>query len=289
MKFMNILWLFQLSDVEKVKHVVEYFAGNKVKLFEMLLKKWKTLQEMTRVLRIPYNATIAFQNPFITLSDAYAIWTKMTLHLEACAAKEVFKTKLPQELIIALNERKLSIFTEEMECCLYLDPRFRRVILDSSESTARAEGYLINLWNRISSLPSKNETSNASSEFHVSFDETSEFNRLLSGDRGTTDGRFLGIEEAIQLFQPDLLSPDKSVLEFWKTQKNSILYNLAMAVYSIPPTQAKIEQNFSSVGHIFTERRFQLSRERLSDILMINLNKELFKAVKKEELDKTKE
>lgn len=58
-----------------------------------------------------------------------------------------------------------------------------------------------------------------------------------------------------------------------------------MAVYSLPPTQVKIEQNFSSVGHVFTERRYRLSPEHLEAILLIHLNKELFAAVKQEQLN----
>lgn len=165
-----------MSDVEKIKHVVEYFAKKNVKLFSMTLQKWKTLQEMIRVLRIPYNATIALQNPYITLSDVFGIWTKMTIHLEACAAKDLFKTELSQKLISASNARKESILnTPEMECCLFLDPRFRRVVLNNSGSVERAKAHLINLWSRINSFKKKNTstnaTANASSEFHVSFDE----------------------------------------------------------------------------------------------------------------------
>lgn len=167
-----------------MKHVIEYFAANKVKLFELMLKKWKTLQELVRVLRIPYEATIKLQDPFITLSDAYSFWTKMTLHLEACAAKDAFKTKLPQKLIAALNERKSLIFnTVEMECCLFLDPRFRRVVLNNGEPSAQVKEYLVDLWSRINcssqNNTSKNAYSDGSTEFHFSFDETSEFSSFL--------------------------------------------------------------------------------------------------------------
>lgn len=285
--------------MEKLKNVVEYFAGNKVKLFEMVLKKWKTLQELVRVLRIPYDATIALQNPFITLSDVYGIWTKMTLRLGACASKDAFKTGLPQKLVTALNARKEFIFnTPEMESCLFLDPRFRTVILNNRDSCDRAKEYLLSLWGRINSSTqlntSKSVASNGSSEFHVSFDEQAELNRLLSqGECFTTqqlnqqNQNGLGIEEAIELFQPELLPSENSLFEFWETQKQSPLYSLAMAVFSIPPTQVKIEQNFSSVGHVFTERRFQLSEERLKDILLIHLNKEVFNLVKEELLKGT--
>lgn len=285
--------------MEKTKNVVEYFAEKKVKLFEMALKKWKILQELVRVLRIPYDATIALQNPFITLSDVYGIWTKMTLRLGACAAKDAFKTGLPQKLITALNDKEKFIFdTPEMESCLFLDPRFRTVILNNRDKCNRAKEYLLSLWSRINSLPqlngSKNVSSNGSSEFHVSFDEQAELNRMMSrGECSTTqqlnrqNQNGLGIEDIIALFQPERLPSENSLLEFWQTQKQSPLYNLAMAVFSIPPTQAKIEQNFSSVGHVFTERRFKLSQERLKDILLIHLNKDVFKLVKEERLNGT--
>lgn len=143
----------------------------------------------------------------------------------------------------------------------------------------------------MNSLPqsnaSKNVSSNGSSEFHVSFDEQAELNRLMSQGECSTNqqNQNFPIEDTIQLLQPPLLPSENSVIEFWETQKQSLLYNLAMAVLSIPPTQVKIEQNFSSVGHVFTERRFKLSEERLKDILLIHLNKDVFKLVKEERLN----
>lgn len=258
----------------------------------MTLTKWKTLQELVRILRIPYTATIALQNPRITLSDVFGIWTKMTIHLEALAAKDAFKTELSQKLLTALNNRKVSIFnTPEMECSLFLDPRFRGVILDKRDSVERARAHLINLWSRINSFQAENTSmntnANVSSEFHFSFDEQAELNRLMNQNatNNLNDYRSISIEDALDLFQPDWIPSDKSVLEFWESQKHSLLYNLAMAVYSLPPTQVKIEQNFSSVGHVFNERRFRLSEDQLHAILLIHLNKDIFKKVKQEKLD----
>lgn len=203
----------------------------------MTLRKWKTLQELIRVLRIPYHATIALQNPRITLSDVFGIWTKMIIHLEAVAAKPTFKTELSQKLISALNNRKDSIFNNPaMECCLFLDPRFRNVILSDRDSTVRAKANLIN---RIDSFQTKNTSTNAhsnvSSEFHISFDEQAELDRLMSqisthlnaqsstncaAYNQNSNVQCNGIEEALDSFQPDWLSSEKSVLEFWETQKH---------------------------------------------------------------------
>lgn len=250
----------------------------------MTLNKWKTLQELTRVLRVPYEGTIALQNQCITLSDVFGIWKKMEIRLKAYASAPAFKTQLSQELVKALHARKQPIFnTPEMQSCILLDPRFRSVVLRDTNAFECAKEYLINIWTRIQATKvNKDGSSNASSEFHVSIDEQFELNKMMQGDAMRSQN--LSIEQAIDDFQPDLLPSEKNVLEFWQTQKDSFLYDVAMAVLSIPPTQVNIEQHFSSVGHIFTERRFQLAPERLRDILMIHLNKDVFNSVKQEQL-----
>lgn len=272
-----------------MKKVVDHFAEKKIQLFEMITQKWKPLQELVLVLEIAYNATIALQSPCITLSDVFGIWTKMRIHLEACAAKNSFKTMLSQNLIESLQARYHTVFDNpQMKCSLLLDPRFRNVILKDRESFDLAKSTLVNLYHRLNGLHEPSpiiQTANASSDLHLSFDEQSELNKLMSTNtsQNNTD-RHLDIEEAIILFQPNILPSEKSVLDFWETQKHSILYDLAMAVYSIPPTQVQIERDFSSLGHIFTERRYQLSQARLEQILLIHFNKDLFFIVKEEQL-----
>lgn len=278
--------LFQLLDVFKSKNVVDYLARKNVKLFEMISLKWKTLKELILVLEIPYNATIALQNSRITLSDVFGIWTKMKLHIQACAAKESYKTKLSQNFVESLNARHAAIFNyPEMECCLFLDPRFRNVIVRDRGAVERVKENLIRLWNHLNSLIAPNSTSHASNEssdLHVSFDEQAELNKLLAPDN-TSD---MSIDIAIDLFQPDSLSIEKSVLDYWDTQRNSPLYNVAMALFSIPPTQAQIERDFSSLSHIFTDRRYRLSQNRLEEILLIHFNKDFFFEIKKEMISK---
>lgn len=274
---------FQLSDILKSKQIVDFFVQKKVKLFELIAQKWKILRELVFVLEIPYNATLSLQNPHITLSDVYGIWTKMKLHLQACAAKHNFKTDLSQHLVDGLNERHDSVFNNpEMECSLFLDPRFRSVILRDNTAVERTKLNLVNLWNRLKSLYETNSTirtPNTSSDLNFTFDEQAELNKLMNRSE------HMIIEDAIDLFQPENLSSEKSVLDFWQSQKDSILYDVAMAIYSIPPTQVQIERDFSTLGHIFTERRYKLSQEHLEKILLINLNKDIFYAMKKEWLN----
>lgn len=139
---------------------------------------------MVYVLKIPYNATVALQNPNILLSDVFGIWTKMQLHLEACAEQSIYKTKMSNYLLTALNARKDTIFrNSQMECCLFLDPRFCGHILNDNDATKRAKTNLVNIWRRINFLEQTNNSVNeahALSDFHFSFDEDMELNKLLS-------------------------------------------------------------------------------------------------------------
>lgn len=254
----------------------------------MIWQKWKTLKELTLVLEIPYNGTIALQSPCITLSDVFGIWTRMRLHLEACASKRSYKTKLSQNLVECLKERYGAIFSNpQMECSLFLDPRFRGIILKDRDAVERTKLNLVNLYHRLNFLrkpSSANHFSNTSSDLHLSFDELGELNQLMTINSSRHTERDMSIELAIDLFQPINMPSETSVLEFWETQKQSLLYDLAMALYSIPPTQVQIERDFSSLGHIFSERRYQLSQERLEQILLIHFNKDIFYAIKEEKL-----
>lgn len=195
-----------------------------------------------------------------------------------------------------MESRKEMVFsTPEMECCLFLDPRFRRVIVQSREKSELAKKNIIDLWNKLKSLEETNmrtnENSNEANELRFTFDARAELNKMMGqyaeGNVSETLGmneQNIDIEDALEAFQPDLLPSEKSVLDFWETQKDSPLYKVAMALYSVPPTQVRIEQNFSNVGHVFSVRRFRLSQELLEAILMIHLNRELFNLVKAEQL-----
>lgn len=137
----------------------------KVLLFKIILYKWKTLKELILVLKIPHDATIALQNANLTLSDVFGIWTKMKLHLRAFCKKESYKTKLSQNLVDCLEGRYDTIFNNPiMECCLFLDPRFRSVILKNREAVERVKANFLELHRRLLGMKNVNIThfSNAS-------------------------------------------------------------------------------------------------------------------------------
>lgn len=253
----------------------------------MMIRKWISLEELVLVLEKPYDATISLQNPRLTLSDVYGIWSMMTIYLEACAANRAYKTQLSQKLLQGLEAKKYMIFDNpEMDCCLFLDPRFRHIISRDQEKCEQTKEKIIHLWEQLETLQSNMPTQDEPNSLHFAFDARAELNKLMgagcSGTQFQPIDQQLCIEDELDIFQPEFLSSEKSVLEFWENQKKSTLYKVAVAQYSIPPTQVKVEQNFSSVGYVFSERRFRLSQELLEAILLIHLNDELFKIVKKE-------
>ena len=117
----------------------------------MMLRKWIILEELILVLEKPYDATISLQNQRLTLSDVYGIWSIMAIHLKACAANGAYKTQLAQKLLRALETKKHMIFENpEMNCCIFLDPRFRHIL--SREKCEEAKTYIIRLWTQLDSL-----------------------------------------------------------------------------------------------------------------------------------------
>lgn len=93
----------------------------------MLLHKWKALKELLVLLKIPYNATIEFQEQKLTLFDVYGKWIGMQLHLKMCITKPQFKSGLAKHLFDSLECRNANIFSNpSMVCALYLDPRKKK-------------------------------------------------------------------------------------------------------------------------------------------------------------------
>lgn len=98
------------------------------------------------------------------------------------------------------------------------------------------------------------------------------------------------IEEELNLFDPEPISPNTSILDYWISQKSqhAHLFKLATCIYAIPPTEVEIERDFSKLNFVFTQRRHSLSEKNLKAIMRIHLNKDLFFLIKEEELQKVK-
>lgn len=283
--------MFQLADIIALKTMIVYFANKGSKICELLLRKWDILRELTFILQIPLRATIELQKYDIGLSDAYGIWTKMKLHLQACLNRKNYKTSLAHLLIQALEQRNNAIFANPfMDCALFLDPRFRSHLLLDETRKENAVAMLLKLWQRISEN-APNDAGNTST-ISFEFDAQGALNAMMEQMEPTAtnveDGTRIG--NILNSFNPERLSCEKSVLEFWESVKmtHPELYKLATVVYAIPPTEVQIERDFSRLNFVFTDRRCRLQSERLHDIMMISINPEFFYLVRDEEIEALK-
>lgn len=276
-------------------------------IYYFLQRKWDFLKELIQILHIPYQATIRLQRTDLTLSDVYVIWMEMILHLQHLTKRRC-RTSLGKKMIDKLQARQNVIFhNSAMICNVFLDPRIRSEIVKHGKIATidEAKTKLKELWRRIQMIKNSDvakepsytvhENSNVESSFD-SFDASRQMrqyfgNTSVSENIGATrsndnQSESVSIDSALDHFNPDWLSFDQSVLGFWEKSKESHreLYQLALAVYAIPPTEVQIERDFSKLENILTKRRMCLSHELLEAILLIHLNPDIFYFIKEEEI-----
>lgn len=283
------------------KEAIDYFSDvKKIKLFKLLKQKWEVLKEMDKVLRFPYQATIELQIQSLTLSDVFGIWLKMRLGLAALiSSKKNMKTNLAKHLMTALDNRKDVIFSNPfMSSALFLDPRFRSQIRRDESKMEEAKMTLKNVWRRLKVIESLSAIDTNANNSHTStvsdasfeYNAEEELEKFLTGNSRNQSNEQMQVEEDIDMlletFDPPHISSKMDILEYWDKEKddNNVLYRLAMVIFSIPPTEVQIERDFSKLNFVFSSRRCNLAEERLNDIMVINLNSDLFHIVKNEEL-----
>lgn len=298
-----------MCDIIKLLHVIEYFAKKDNKICRALISKWSIVKEIKGVLQCPYFATIRLQKKDLTMSDAFGIWLEMDLQLKQVMRKSK-NTHLAAKLIDAFKVRRQKIFqSEAMICAIYLDPRFRSEITEHEQfSTSEdAKSKLIALWNRFNAMEKRdameksdvnasttNKKKKTNEIVRTSFDPidvSQEMNEYLRRGAQPIAENYnatssTDISSELEEFDPEWLSMDNSVVHFWQGSKDKYpeLYKVAMAIYSIPPTEVQIERDFSVLDRILTKLRVKLSAEMIESILMINLNPDLFFLVRDEKL-----
>lgn len=117
----------------------------------------------------------------------------------------------------------------------------------------------------------------------MGIDSESRLNQTLSVPMNR--GEFLVLLETFEQITP-ILNHKESIHKFWATQEESfpILYELAMIVNAIPPTQTTVERAFSIMSFVFNCKKSNMSDRTLETILMIRLNKDLLEPILQSDL-----
>ena len=291
-----LIVFFQLYDMLRLLEVVSHLEDSEeFEEFRLLMKKWAVLKELVRILAIPYEATVELQRRDLTLSDTYGIWIKMELHLQN-RQKKSSKSGLEGKLLDGLKKHQNTVFSNSlMKAAMFLDPRFRQRITRSSEDTEEAKEVLMALSRRLTVLSEdeaadimnhSNESGNSSDG---SFDAQKAYDQYCNR---TTDGcphNESDIEASLDAFDPSPMPLKSSVLDYWHTsfdkEHSPMLFDIAMAIFAIPPTEVDIERDFSTLRFVLSELRYNLDQETLEDILTINLNRELYLEVNMNDLN----
>lgn len=274
--------MFRLHDV--IYHLEE---NKEFEEFRLLVKKWAVLKELIRILAIPYEATVELQRRDLTLSDTYGVWIKMELHLQN-RQKKSSKSGLEGKLLNALKKHKDTIFRNPlMKAAMFLDPRFRQRITRSSEDTEEAKEVLLALSRRLTVLSEDQAAEmNQSNESDDSFDTQKAYDQYCKTDNCCNIES--DIEACLDVFDPPTMPINSSVLNYWHTtfdkEHSPMLFDIAMAIFAVPPTEVDIERDFSTLHFVLSELRCNLSQQTLEDISTINLNRELYLEVNMNDL-----
>lgn len=285
---------FQIHDVIALKEIVDYFADVKrINEFQLLKQNWVILTEIHDILIVPFKATIELQKRNLILSDVFGIWLKMKLHLQAIlSAKKNYKTDLATHLLQALDKRKTTIFSNPfMSCSMFLDPRYRNQITNDEIKVNEAKALLENIYRRLKAMKPP-DSNNAPMNVSFKYNSDEELDKYLNGassDQANSSVQVQQVEDIstlLDLFNPPVVGPKTDILAWWQKEKskNEVLYELATVTFAIPPTEVQIERDFSKLCFVFNKLRYQLTEQRLDDIMVINLNSDLFYDVKEEEI-----
>lgn len=123
-----------------------------------------------------------------------------------------------------------------------------------------------------------------------------ELDREYDGQIQNTDVDLLKekghIEQSINDYEQftagERMKSNESIHNFWEKNKSRFgqeLYDIAVTIFSIPPTQASVERYFSALKYFFNDHRYNLSEDLLEYCMLIHLNPEFFEIVKTERIN----
>lgn len=284
---------FQLLGVLECWYMVQFFA-EKDKLCKLLSKKIEIIHEIVDALKVFYEATVLTQKPNFTLNEFYKCCIIAQLKLNGLIDKSP-KTQLALHLLKSMKSRENQLIGNElMQCAKLLDPRFCDEL--DAEQMEQAKDRLLNIWEKVKAFRSRSQNTNTSSEPKPSSnsDLFAEYLKNKNKVRSQVLESTTSDDEVILMIDGFIINEalteeseqSWSIFKFWEDNKKKypILYDLAMIILSVSPTQVSIERTFSVFGYIFNDFRSRLSQDLLEDILMICQNQDLLDEVNEEDI-----
>lgn len=196
-----------------------------------------------------------------------------------------------------------------MNAAIWLDPRYCHKIVDDPEKCRKAKLTLCNVWEKIkfnrtndarqnlAEQPIAAPVSNSNLTLKTLFSRLDvEFNlqgvpsvEIIMEPVEQCEPSFNKTKAELLLdmnkFNPPRMRPEESIWKFWQKTKNEFnhfqeLSAVAFVIMAICPSEVQTERDMSKLAFIFNEMRSTLDENLLEQILLTNLNKDLFLEVK---------
>lgn len=287
---------FQLFILLKCREFIINYINSKEKpaiRCNLTDEEWTTVQEIVDILKTSYETNKMLQTPGFTLSDFYAEWLLMEGLMKKQASETLNENNdLLNQLLNSLKTYSAQLLANPMlAAAVFLDPRFSRTMKKTPRTLAISK--LLKLWERINNneiAPMQVDDQKQNTEnFHrldalevfLAETEISNIGAIaipLSTNESNSDKMHRLLEEFNDFPRE---KPVTKVIEYWEANKETKpeLYRLSLVVNVISPTQVPTEKSFSIFNHVFSPKRYNLKHHLLEDIMLINLNKDLFEVI----------
>lgn len=267
-------------------------------------EEWTTVQEIVDILKTPYETNKMLQTLGITLSDFYGEWLLLEGSMKKQASERLNENNdLLSQLLNSLKTYSAQLLANPMlAAAVFLDPRFSKTMKRTPRTLAISK--LLKIWERINN--NENTPMQVDNQNHPNTENVNRLDALEELLAQIENSSIDAIEIPPQL--PNESNADKmhrlleefndfprekpatKVIEFWEANKETKpeLYRLSLVVNVISPTQVPTEKSFSILSHVYSPKRYNLKHRLLEDIMLINLNKDLFKVTVDKHLTQTK-
>lgn len=282
-----------MDGVLDCQHVFGAFPEEK--LCTLLLRKLSVVKEMVESLKIMHETTVISQKADFGLTEFYRCWVITKLKVQS-HINQPCKTKLYAHLLKAILKRERQLLDNKlMKCAMILDPRFCDEL--EGEQAMQTKQMLVEIWNLMKplrnaevSIMNQNANVDSNADIFRNYMKNKGKHRQMELENTTTNDEFLNSVNSFierESIEDCTFGDYWSIVHFWDSKKKAypLLYEVAMVIFAIAPTQVTIERLFSVFAHIFNDHRTSLSQQLLEDILIICLNTDLFEEVNSDDIN----
>lgn len=276
-----------MRDFYKLKDVIQQLQTHREFGGQFVVSNgfWENANKTINILQIPKATTKVMQNIGYGLADFYISWLRMKRSLTRITGDQ---SSLATDLLDALGEREnLLLETPTMLSAMYLDPRIKGRLnsIQRECATISLEKLHIRL--------SRGDINQPNVAQNDSLDELNAevFNDLDDGNnnQNSISSNMVLVPLREMFIKYHAVKPcdiKSQVFDFWRERKQDfpLLFDLACIIHAVHAGQCCVERNFSALQCVYDNRRCRLLPQRLSNILMIRLNKDVHEQWKNERI-----